>query len=477
MAIVILATAGICTIFWYWEYRFTVIFVAVFVAFGAVTLPRVYVASSLIDNSFDAESVVIAYHVFSGIILYVLHLAGNDNELYLIIFPGLALVHWISKEKAIDDTTLRISTMKVFRIFFGNAIFWFGLLIAIEMRLDALYKCIFRRKYIAVRSKPLTLQKKGVTDEDVLLVKRLTKFYGDECVLKSVSFNVRRGECFGLFGSAGSGKTVALEMISGLHYPNYGRIQIAGKSAIGYCPRRENLPNRRTCFQILTFMAALNGYRHPKLKANEMLHWLNMKSQRNVPFGQCSNEQRRKIAVAVALLTRSQLLVLDEPTLGIDPKVRHDIFNLINEMLIREHSVLIASNSMEECEALCARVGLLDEGSLIAVDAIQALTHRYGTHYVLQLAWDTPRDKEKVDNEMKNIFNGAQLINEFSSTDHRVLRWKIPFSQNDSLSKLISKVEHMALLLCVKDFTLSQPSFSDIYLKLVEDYRMERMEN
>ncbi|VDL86411.1 unnamed protein product [Nippostrongylus brasiliensis] len=152
-----------------------------------------------------------------------------------------------------------------------------------------------------------------------------------------------------------------------------------------------------------------------------------MKSQRNVPFGQCSNEQRRKIAVAVALLTRSQLLVLDEPTLGIDPKVRHDIFNLINEMLIREHSVLIASHSMEECEALCTRVGLLDEGSLIAVDAIQALTRRYGTHYVLQLAWDTPRDKEKVHNEMKNIFNGAQLINEFSSTDHRVLRWKVMY--------------------------------------------------
>ncbi|KAK6016688.1 mutacin ABC transporter, ATP-binding protein MutF family protein, partial [Ostertagia ostertagi] len=154
----------------------------------------------------------------------------------------------------------------------------------------------------------------------------LTKYYGRKCALKGITFGVQRNDCFGLVGASGAGKTTAFSIIVGLTYKNSGKVLLNGRvvrgiPGIGFCPQFDSLADNLSAYQNMVIIAGMRGYRHPGRIVKEILRQLQLTNHCQKSFGRLSGGQKRRISTGVAILNSSNLLVLDEPTAGIDPKV------------------------------------------------------------------------------------------------------------------------------------------------------------
>ncbi|KHJ97147.1 ABC transporter, ATP-binding protein [Oesophagostomum dentatum] len=202
-----------------------------------------------------------------------------------------------------------------------------------------------------------------------------------DCV-KRTSYGVRAEDCFGLVGASGAGKTSTFDIITGLRFANDGHVFIGNQyvnstQGIGYCPQFDAMLPRLSCRLNMTIIAGLIGYRYPEKVVEEMLRFLELQQHANKAFGRCSGGQRRRISIGVALLNPSKLVILDEPTAGIDPKTRHRVWALLQAVRISGRALLLSSHSMEECEAICSRIGILVKGRLTAIGPSQALKTMY----------------------------------------------------------------------------------------------------
>ncbi|EYC40199.1 hypothetical protein Y032_0625g802 [Ancylostoma ceylanicum] len=160
----------------------------------------------------------------------------------------------------------------------------------------------------------------------VLSVEDLTKFYGKLCALKRTTYGIEHGECFGLVGASGSGKTTTFEIITGFRPASYGTVMLNNGVAtrnvkLGYCPQFDAMLPRLSCFENVALLAGLTGYRYAERKALEALHIVDLMEHRHKAFINCSGGQKRRLSTAATVISSSELLILDEPTAGVDPKV------------------------------------------------------------------------------------------------------------------------------------------------------------
>jgi ABC-2 type transport system ATP-binding protein len=227
-------------------------------------------------------------------------------------------------------------------------------------------------------------------DGPVLACDGLRKTYGDRVAVDEVGFTIARGETYGLLGPNGAGKTTTISMVCGLLERDAGSVTVAGrpmapgatgaKAAIGLVPQEVALYDDLSGEENLVFFGRLQGLGGPVLdqRVAEVLDLVGLADRARDRVGDYSGGMKRRANIAAGLLHHPQLLVLDEPTVGVDPQSRNAILESIEALGGEGLSVLYTTHYMEEAERLCDRVGIIDEGRLVAEGTRRELVAQLG---------------------------------------------------------------------------------------------------
>ncbi len=219
----------------------------------------------------------------------------------------------------------------------------------------------------------------------VLELDKINKSYKEKQVLHDISLSVAPGEILGLLGPNGAGKTTMMKVISGLSLPDSGHIKITGidavqyrqkvKKALGYVMQENNMEREFTVREALVSYARLYKVPQPKKAAADIIEQFSMTDWQDRRIDRLSGGMARKAMIARALLAKPELLLMDEPSVGLDPDVRLDIWAEIKKLRRHSISIVITTHYMEEAEELCDRIAILKDGRLLAVDTAENLKH------------------------------------------------------------------------------------------------------
>ncbi len=214
----------------------------------------------------------------------------------------------------------------------------------------------------------------------VLYVKNLKKAYGDFVAVKGVSFSVDSGEVFGILGPNGAGKTSTLEMIEGLRSIDSGTVTVAGidvskdpasvKKIIGVQLQSSSFFANLNLLELLKLFRDLYGADSDPM---ELLREVNLEDKAKAEVKNLSGGQKQRFSIAAALVNSPTVLFLDEPTTGLDPQARRNLWDLVHQIRQKGTTIVLTTHYMEEAEVLCKRVAIMDEGKLIALDTPNAL--------------------------------------------------------------------------------------------------------
>ncbi len=217
----------------------------------------------------------------------------------------------------------------------------------------------------------------------VLQVENLVKRYGDLEAVRGISFSVAEGEVFGLLGPNGAGKTTTIEIMEGLRVPDSGHISVCGfdpqknptelKHEIGAALQSTSLPDKIRVMEALRLFASFYGRGR---KVEELLQRFGLEEKRNAFYSQLSGGQKQRLALAMALVNDPKVLFFDEPTAGLDPQVRREIYDIIEELKREKKTIVLTTHYIEEAERLCDRVGIVDHGKMIALGSPRELKER-----------------------------------------------------------------------------------------------------
>jgi ABC-2 type transport system ATP-binding protein len=211
--------------------------------------------------------------------------------------------------------------------------------------------------------------------EQILRVKQLTKEYDGVAVVDEISFDVKKGEIFGILGPNGAGKTTTLEMIETLRPIDGGSIIVDGinvherpndiKQIIGVQPQTAAFQDKQKLSEIIEMFAAAYGER---VNVKEFLDDVELGNKINDFAESLSGGQRQRLSIAAALVHSPKLFFLDEPTTGLDPQARRNLWDLIRSVRDKGVTVILTTHYLEEAELLCDRVAIMDQGKIIALD-------------------------------------------------------------------------------------------------------------
>jgi len=229
---------------------------------------------------------------------------------------------------------------------------------------------------------------------------QLVKRFGDFTAVDGISFEVKRGECFGLLGPNGAGKTTTLEMLEGLSQPTAGKLEIFGlswgvreqrrelRSRMGATLQETKLPERLTVLETLRLFRSFFP-RGPSV--SELLTRLSLQDKQNARVAALSGGQRQRLGIACALAGSPDLLMLDEPTVGLDPQTRIRLWELVEDYTQSGGTTIVTTHYMDEAARLCGRIAIVDHGKVIALGSPSELIAKSGAHprVWLTLAHDT----------------------------------------------------------------------------------------
>ncbi|HSE60967.1 MAG TPA: ABC transporter ATP-binding protein [Candidatus Saccharimonadales bacterium] len=219
--------------------------------------------------------------------------------------------------------------------------------------------------------------------EPILVVDHLSKTYGDKEVVKGISFEVKKGEIFGILGPNGAGKTTTLEMIEALRPIDGGSATLAGlnvkeqpsavKEIIGIQLQSSNFFDKLTLVEQLNMFAGFYGVR---INPMELLEEVELTDKSKSYYEHMSGGQKQRFSIATALVNKPKVLFLDEPTTGLDPQARRHLWDLVQRIRDKGITVILTTHYMEEAEVLCDRVAVMDAGEIIALDTPKHLINQ-----------------------------------------------------------------------------------------------------
>jgi lipooligosaccharide transport system ATP-binding protein len=224
----------------------------------------------------------------------------------------------------------------------------------------------------------------------IVTARGLTKDYGTLRAVDAIDFDIEKGECFGFLGPNGAGKTTVMGVIHCFMPPTSGEVRVFGievrenpsliKSRIGVMPQDESLDPDLTVFENLIVYARY--FDIPKKistpAARELLEFVELSERAGSPIKNLSGGMKRRLLLARALINNPELLILDEPTVGLDPHSRHAVWDKLQMLKAKGTTLLLTTHYMEEAEKICDRVAIMDSGKIVAVDTPSGLTGTYG---------------------------------------------------------------------------------------------------
>jgi lipooligosaccharide transport system ATP-binding protein len=225
---------------------------------------------------------------------------------------------------------------------------------------------------------------------DVVTVRALTKDYGSLRAVDSIDFAITRGECFGLLGPNGAGKTTVMRIIYCFMPPTSGEVKVFGmdvtdrpseiKRKVGVMPQEDNLDPDLTVFENLIVYARY--FDIPKRVssglASELLSFVGLQGKARVKIGDLSGGMKRRLVLARSLINDPELLVLDEPTTGLDPHSRHAVWDKLSLLKAKETTLVLTTHYMEEAEKICDRVAIMDSGKIVTIGSPSELMGIHG---------------------------------------------------------------------------------------------------
>jgi ABC-2 type transport system ATP-binding protein len=244
----------------------------------------------------------------------------------------------------------------------------------------------------------------GVPDAPpVIRCHGLVKRYQDVVALAGLDLEVRAGECFGLLGPNGAGKTTTVEVLQGIITPDAGSVSVLGRTwardadslraCIGGALQETQLADKLTVEETLTLFASF----YPKPRdVGALIAELSLEEKRRAWIGKLSGGQRQRVALACALVGDPMLLFLDEPTTGLDPHSRREVWERVAALQRDGRTVLLTTHYMEEAERLCDRVAIIDHGRIIALGSPAELIASLGGEEVVELTGSAPLDAEAL---------------------------------------------------------------------------------
>ena len=230
-----------------------------------------------------------------------------------------------------------------------------------------------------------------------LRCERLVKKYGDLTAVDGLDLEVDTGECFGLLGPNGAGKTTTVEILEGLNEPTAGRVEVLGmrwdrderalRQRLGVSLQETHLPDKLTVEENLRMFRSFYLQGRP---LEEVLELVGLSDKRTAWTERLSGGQKQRLAVACALVSDPELLFLDEPTTGLDPQSRRQLWDVVLGFKSRGRTVLLTTHYMDEAERLCDRVAIVDKGKVIAQGAPRELIASLGAQQVVEFSTEQP---------------------------------------------------------------------------------------
>lgn len=301
----------------------------------------------------------------------------------------------------------------------------------------------------------------------LLRVQGLFKAFGAIRAVDDVSFEVQPGEIYGLLGPNGAGKTTSISMISGLLKPDAGEVLVAGnpfwsnpqraKRIMGVVPQELSIYEELTGRENLEFWGRMAGLGSSEVKARaaELLEALSLTDRARDAVKTYSGGMKRRINLGCALLHRPRLLLLDEPTVGIDPQARLNILEFIRGLCASGTAILYTTHYLEEAETLCQRIGIIDHGRLLAEGTLAELRDRLGGDRVFVLEADF---KDSSPDAWDGFHQRFRVIQK--SERQLVVAAVGVRDPSDCLRDLLG------LPVRVENVTLKRPSLNDVFLQL-----------
>jgi len=231
----------------------------------------------------------------------------------------------------------------------------------------------------------VTFYKPIITNGTAIEVYNLRKEYGELVAVNNISFTVRQGEVFAFLGPNGAGKTTTVEMIESIRTPTSGKIKILGKDIsksfndvkgqIGILPQEFHSFERLTVKETLVYFSKLYKKR---ADVNEIINVMDLKEHEKKLYKDLSGGLKQRVGVAISLVNDPEIVFLDEPTTGLDPKARREVWDVINNLRMEGKTIFLTTHYMEEAEYLADHIAIIHKGKIIAEGSLNELIDRYG---------------------------------------------------------------------------------------------------
>ncbi len=300
----------------------------------------------------------------------------------------------------------------------------------------------------------------------LLEVRELVKRYGERTAVDRVSFTVNEGEIYGLLGPNGAGKTTTIKVLTGLLPPTSGSVRIAGfdpfaeplkaKAQLGWVGQETSLYEDLTAGENLRLACALGRVPRSEVRRRvaELLETIGLADRAGERVSRFSGGMKRRLHLAVALVHRPLVLLLDEPLVGVDPQARAHLMGLIARLAEEGHAVLLTTHDMDDAQRLSSRVGILDHGKLLAEGTVDELQARLGERDVLKLSGRFPGELPPLPEAL-----GAETL----SLRDDELMLAVP-NGSTALPRILGVLERDGI--SVERATLERPSLETLFLEL-----------
>uniref|UniRef100_A0A667IMR5 ATP binding cassette subfamily A member 10 n=1 Tax=Lynx canadensis TaxID=61383 RepID=A0A667IMR5_LYNCA len=299
--------------------------------------------------------------------------------------------------------------------------------------------------------------------------------------IRNISFCINKGEVLGLLGHNGAGKSTSIKMVTGDTKPTAGTVRDKQPEDdtvkfLGYCPQENSLWPGLTGKDHLELYAAVKGMskQESALSTSRLVEAFKLQEQLKVPVKDLPQEVKRKLCFALSVLGDPSVVLLDEPSTGVDPEGQQQMWQAIQTIVKNtEKGVLLTTHSMAEAEAVCDRVAIMVSGKLRCIGSIQNLKSKFGKDYILEVKIKDPTQVEPVHTEILKLFPQAARQERYSS----MMAYKLPVEAVRPLSQAFFKLEAVKQTFDLEEYSLSQATLEQVFLELSKEQELGNLDD
>jgi len=294
-------------------------------------------------------------------------------------------------------------------------------------------------------------------------ISHIHKSYGNLKALQDISFSIQEGEFFGLLGPNGAGKTTLISIIAGLTRADSGTVHVMGHDVIhdfqlarkklGVVPQELVFDPFFTVRETLKLQSGYFGLRKNDDWIDEIMHNLDLTDKANVNMRALSGGMKRRVLVALALVHKPPVIVLDEPTAGVDVELRQTLWQFIGRLNQEKHTIVLTTHYLEEAQTWCNRIAMLQTGKIVALDKTDSLIKKASeTRLVLTIA------EGKLPEEL-----GELQISENTVSDSAI--WTLRINHYDDIENILFTLKEKGVI--IRDMQLKQPDLEDVFIQIM----------